>query len=363
MANITSLKSTEKAESVGQQISSGISAIGQGIGGAIGDVGGAIKSFASKLGPEGGIPNKDAVASAGALRGASVTKSKFSDNFVRPQPIRETARPTGKKAPPGVLQYPLDIGEYFITFTFKEKKRISPGAPPQAITNTTIHLPMPPQLVETFGMQYADVKRGVLVGALADTVAKEIGSGASAAQVGKTLGTKTAGLATSPGAAMYAARKATGISDTLGAAVDEATGTVLNPYQALVFQGVSLRQHSFSYKFSPNSSAESEALKKIINKFKEVMHPAQNKLLFDFPYVCDIAFGKKTDSPYFFKQCFLENMTVNYAPSQVPSFFRKNSEPTEIELALQFRETRPLVRNDIQDKASGSGGGSLGGAG
>ncbi len=90
------------------------------------------------------------------------------------------------------------------------------------------------------------------------------------------------------------------VSDNAGAAIDRVTGSILNPYQALQFQGIDLRSHSFRFRCSPNSEKEAEALKAIIQQFKIRMLPEKKGLLFNFPDICTIEFQTR-NMPYSFK--------------------------------------------------------------
>jgi hypothetical protein len=149
-------------------------------------------------------------------------------------------------------------------------------------------------------------------------------------------------------AAFYGASTLAGITDATSGALTKVGGAVKNPYQALLFQGVNLRTHTFSYRFSPNSPSEHNTLKKIIYEFKSRMHPTKDSLLYLFPDVVDIKFGKKDGEPYFFKTCFLESMSVNYAPQGTPAFFAQTSDPVEVEISLSFKETSQVTRQDFK---------------
>jgi len=276
--------------------------------------------------------------------------SKFTDNFAAPSKIKDL-KPNDTEALryQGGLTYPENLAEYFISYTFKTYKRKVPLGAKVDLPLITINLPIPANLAESFGMQYSDKALGVagyveqnmpqMTGPVASEQVQGIGE-----QIGKDV-TSMEGL-------YYGARTVAGLSDSVGGAVDKATGTVLNPFQALVFQGVNLRSHSFSYKFSPNSQRENETLRKIVYEFKRRMHPQKDNLLYQFPDTVDIAFNKQNGEPYFFKTCFLESMTVNYAPSGTPAFFAGSGYPAEIDISLNFKEIAPITREDFKDPSS-----------
>jgi hypothetical protein len=193
-----------------------------------------------------------------------------------------------------------------------------------------------------------------------DTLNKLVnGSNKQAEGAAQDIGKKLGGIVTAGGGAsagLYAVRQASSALglETAGAAIDRVTGTVLNPYQELQFEGVSLREHSFSYTFSPNSKSEAENLKKIIRTFKERMHPELNGLLMEFPNQCSIKLSApfSDESYYFVQDSYLKNMSVNYAPSNTPAFFKGGEHPVEISISLSFGEIKPLSRNTFTKLAN-----------
>ena len=90
------------------------------------------------------------------------------------------------------------------------------------------------------------------------------------------------------------------------------------------------------------------------------MHPEKDGLLLTYPDVCQIGFAPDSAMPYKFEQSFLESMTVNYAPSNTPAFFKGGQYPAEIEVTLNFRERVPVTKEFFQDAfASYAGGGGM----
>lgn len=326
---------------------------------AAGAVDGFLKSASRSLGE--GVDNiakaAGALGKAGLSAGGSISAAlnqlgglgnytKFNDNFIPPSKL-DDIKPNEAEATKylGGFTYPENLGEYFISFTFKTYRRKVPLGAKIDLPTITINLPIPANLSENFSMQYSDKQLGI-AGYLEGTVAEAAAGGTSAdfARAGEILGKDVV----SKEGLYYGARSVAGLSDSLGGTVDKATGAILNPFQALIFQGVTLRSHSFSYKFSPNSARENDTLKKIIYEFKRRMHPQKDGLLFQFPDICDISFNSLNGEPYFFKTCFLESMTVNYAPQGTPAFFANTKNPVEVDISLSFKETAPLTRSDVE---------------
>ena len=265
------------------------------------------------------------------------------------------------------LTYPSDIGEYFITFNFKKYSRSLPLAEPKLInTDVFINLPIPTNLQEQFTMQYTDKSLGIL-GAVEGGLKEYMndinyygldatGAGALLANKLKAGGEK---LVKDPANLAYGLNKIVGaIDSSLGlggtavATISKATGTAANPFLAVLFQGVNLRSHSFTYRFSPNSETEHNTLKKIVHEFKIRMHPEKagiGGIVLLYPDLVDIYLGVKDKEPYFFKTCFLTSMTLNYAPSGTPAFFSMTKDPVEVEMQLSFKEIDIVTREDFKE--------------
>lgn len=292
---------------------------------------------------------KNAIGQLGVLS----TATKFADTLTAPKKIPDV-RPEQTKGRllkgPESMQYPLDLGHYYIKFSFFEYKRSAPTADKQTKPTATIFMPLPGELSERFGVQYADRPLGVF-GILEE--AGVFAGAADALRSGNTQamndaiarGTK---IAMDPKNITAIAGTASGLADTaVGAGVQRAAGAILNPYQALTFQGTELRTHSFRFKCSPNSESEAAALKKIVTTFKRRMLPQKSGLLYNFPDFCTIEFASR-DVPYSFKNCYLKNMSVNYAPSGTPAFFKGGKYAAEVEIQLEFGEIEPVTRNDLE---------------
>lgn len=329
---------------VGNAVEGGIKAITSSIGDTVSNIGEA----AGALGKQG-MSALTSVSQAAKQLSALGSSSKFKDNFVPPSKIDDvTPDDTSRMSSGylGTLFYPEDLGQYFIMFTFKKYDRKVPLNNPIDVPGITISLPIPSNMVEQFNMTYSDINLGVA--GIAEKLLPNFNKGAEAA--GTEAAKNVKNFINNLGAgetAFYAARTIAGLTDSTAGALEKVTGAVKNPFQALLFQGVNLRTHTFSYRFSPSDETESRNIKKIIYEFKSRMHPTADNLVYLFPDLVDIKFGKKEGEPYFFKTCFLESMTVNYAPQGSPAFFARTNEPVEIELTLNFKETSQLTRRDF----------------
>ncbi len=201
----------------------------------------------------------------------------------------------------------------------------------------TLHVDSPPTV--KYGINYSNKDLGTLTGLLSggvfdtDQSLKNAGSEALAAF----------------GATMAKLPSAVGAAD-IGSALGVASKTALNPFREVVFESVDFRSFSFKYKFLPKSKKESDDIKKIIDLLKFHMHPevSKSKLFFIYPSEFQIQYffqGKKNRYFHEFKPCVLENMDVNYGGETFSSF--ADGQPTEINMALTFRETEILTKENI----------------
>lgn len=319
-------------------------------------VGGALNTLSSKLGISG-LSGGGSVSGAFNTLGSTNIVGELKDTLGVAPPVggKLPQAMASKTSPPPVETYPLDLGKYFIQITFKDEYQDNPIAKRQSRPTFTVNLPIPENLQETFSMNYNPKELGLATGALTDIITKEdtlnkIGSG-SIRQAGEELGraTREAGKQATSGQSIYTLGrymvKNLGMDD-IGNALDRVTGTIMNPYQELQFEGVSLRDHTFSYTFSPNSLEEAETLKRIIREMKVRMHPSLNGLLMNFPDRCSITVsqGLNDKAYYTFQDCYLKSMVVNYAPSGAPAFTKGGLHPTEIRVDFTFGEVKPITR-------------------
>ena len=134
-------------------------------------------------------------------------------------------------------------------------------------------------------------------------------------------------------------------------------GIVFNPNMELLFSGPSLRQFAFSFQMTPRSQTESDAVKSIIRTFKKNMAPqvtteGSGSLFLKTPNVFELTYKQGKDSHSFlhqFKQCFLENVSVNYTGAGTYATYGDGT-PVSIIMNLQFKEIEPIYDIDYDVK-------------
>jgi hypothetical protein len=248
-------------------------------------------------------------------------------------------------------------------------------------------------LKTTYGQTYGDVELGAmgnLVSGMdagkAQDLARQMGSGsdASVLRMRKTMESALGGDAGGRVAAALkeSTAKATrdSVSGMFGGALGGATsalqnvlGQVRNPHKAVVYQGPGgFRNFGYTFTMMPENEAEADMIAEIVYFFKFHMHPGVNGVLpdgsqttsgtasFTYPDEWKIelrANGAKVKKPsatqkpalFLIGKCFLENLDTDFTTSSAPAFFRGSGEgvPVTTTLALKFKETTLVTRNDI----------------
>ena len=296
--------------------------------------------------------------------------------------------------------YPLDLAgnpEYShrIKFNIKENNKIK----------STIFMYMPPDALKTtYSQGYGDVDLGAVGAAIMrsdaatknqlndlftqkagqgylDTAFDAIKAGAGIAISGDI------GQATKQ-ALLQSTRQKVASSALGGAsavqALEKASGNILNPHKAVVYQGPSgFRVFTYNFTMMPRSAREAEEVAKIVYMFKYHMHPglsgsdpnrsnvqnAKPKTLLTsqsltYPEEFEIELrvnnresgmtgkGSKPESikPLFkIGNCFLESCSVDYTTQGSAAFFADNGQPQTTTLSLQFKETVIMTKESIAE--------------
>lgn len=133
----------------------------------------------------------------------------------------------------------------------------------------------------------------------------------------------------------------------------------VNPNTRSIFNGVNVRNFSFSYDFYPTSRFEQEQVLQIIKRFRSEAYPrtippTRNladafPLGYKFPNLFEIQFKfgsniiKHMPQPLY---SFLRGVTTNYNPTSMG--FHEDGHATHISMSLNFQEFRALNREDVE---------------
>jgi hypothetical protein len=198
-----------------------------------------------------------------------------------------------------------------------------------------ILLPIPSNISDTNAVRYGSSELNSIAGAAIGGIMDTMVAGRSLFTAGMDAGAKKL-LKEGTDAIMNTARSAGGIAGVqgfltrqlaasaagmLGANITpsqllaRSTGEILNPNMELLFNGPTLRSFRFSFKMTPRNDIE------FLNKFK---------------------------------QCFLENISVNYTADGVYSTYGDGT-PVSMIMDLTFKEIEPVYNFDYDKNLSGVG--------
>lgn len=145
-----------------------------------------------------------------------------------------------------------------------------------------------------------------------------------------------------------------GANTSLEGVLSRTSGQVLNPNMELLFKGVKLRSHNFTFDLAPRDSTEAYQVKKIIRTFKQEMAARSssasggNGLFISAPSVFKISYKSGANKHPFLpvlKPCALINMEVNYTGSGVYATY-DDATPVHLKLTLSFQELNPVYYED-----------------
>jgi len=159
----------------------------------------------------------------------------------------------------------------------------------------------------------------------------------------------------------------TGLQAKLGplaAGISKATGKIINPHKAVVYQGPGgFRTFSYTFVMVPKSESEAEEIFNIVKFFKKRMHPGTSKagindvssVTLTYPDEFEIQYNinnKPADGSDFKKplfkihNCFMESFAADYTTSGLVSFMDDN-QPVTTTISMSFKETQLLTKADI----------------
>ena len=235
----------------------------------------------------------------------------------------------------------------------------------------TILLPMPSNVSDSLGVEYASSSlnniAGAAIGGIVDIM--ESGRALDPEVTGQSAINAAQGVVTSAGGLegvqnYFTRQLASSAAGILGANITpsqllaRSTGEVLNPNMELLFSGPTLRTFRFQYQMTPRSFDEGQSIKQIIRSFKahsSVKVGSTNQGFSDdqgtfirTPDVFELRYMQGAgDHSYLhkFKQCFLESINVNYSGSGNYSTYEDGT-PVSMIMDLTFREIEPIYDID-----------------
>ena len=224
------------------------------------------------------------------------------------------------------------------------------------------YFPIPPGVTFSDSANYSELNLGALGGALAAEIQEAYNRGEGEGFT-KAFGAGVAGTGGVIGRLfnMKASEVAT-ITRGVNPYADQlklVTRSVKNPNTNTVFTGHGVRTFSFSFKMIAKSKDEAELIRQIHERFRhysyaELVNEATGFML-AFPPLWVIRFytpdknGGFTETPHIPRifSTYLTGVTTSINPDSLT--FYHDGAPTEVDVAINFQETRALSRKDIAD--------------
>ena len=222
-------------------------------------------------------------------------------------------------------------------------------------TNDAIILYMPPSILANYQAMYKNAELGANVGEAAGRISRADMS-SSGGVVDLIKGFAGMGAQNVEKAALGMAGVLVG--GDLNAARNKLSNRAQNQFLEATFTGLDFRKFSFSWKFTPKSPQEAKQVQKIIKTFKFHMLPeikgGSHGRWFTTPAEFDLFYMFRGDENSWINKIHtsvLMNMEVNYAPNGYQTFRpiegRNGAPPTEIDMKLDFQETKLITKADV----------------
>lgn len=245
------------------------------------------------------------------------------------------------------FSFPKEQPNFYTRISLRKYSRPRPGASTNINLQSTIRLPLPQGVTDSYAMDINDTKLDLLGNSLGDVYAagksraedyvKQYNGGRGALSIIKEIGLQ--GAAVTPG-----------ISDTgVGKFAQAETGLIRNPHLTTIFEGVRIKSYAFTWKLSPRSQDEAYEMERLINYIKTFMHPQVigGGFALEYPYLANVQFeaGNNQTMPNV-KDSFITRMEINNAAGGTMAFFR-DGKSVALELTLGFQEINIQTRDDF----------------
>lgn len=262
------------------------------------------------------------------------------------------------------LSYPNGIEEtgHFAMFFLHEDLKYDVKDFEERKSQGTIILPLPADLNTGYAADYSTEEISLAGAATGASISKAIGTGSAKGFINSIKGDVTSGT--------FDAKELAGsiLNSGLQVATSEiasiipgaesfvkgamyGAGVARNPHQAVLFNTVGFRTHSFSYNMVPKNFEEQTAINNIIFMLKSAMLPDYllGNHFFKYPAKFDIKLT--TDNTYLFdiSASVLTQFDVSYHGQGGDFYHDINGvkAPTSVTISMSFQETSITAREDV----------------
>lgn len=255
-----------------------------------------------------------------------------------------------------VYQYPLNVESQNQPFVFITRHRPSYSGG-QVKTNISQHvsLYMPMGISINDSMVYETAATGAIGAAYANGVNTSNYTAGDIQSATLKYGPAAAGVAAGilPGGILGKLISGGTAATVAGAVANEEQKRLqmaVNPREFMLFKTPNIRSFSLRFRFMPESQEESLQVRNIIKFFRSGAYPETDGVFsMKFPDAFQIQFrvgGKELPGIPKLPEMVLETVGVSYNPMS-SSFFKGTNDPIEISLSLDFKELKPLTREQV----------------
>jgi hypothetical protein len=143
-----------------------------------------------------------------------------------------------------------------------------------------------------------------------------------------------------------------GFSTSIAKFAETRKGSTTNDLQSLAFGLTDFREWQFSFKLLPKGQKDSQRLAEVIEFFKKQSIADFYGNVIDYPsfFMVKVHFpsgesGNLFDKLLIFKASVITNLSVNYLPDDIQSFYRDGA-PTSVALDITLKELERVSRNE-----------------
>lgn len=254
------------------------------------------------------------------------------------------------------FQFPSNLGEvgmllFFKEYSYSERETggaggVSTYAAASSNMLASIYIPLPDQLLDATALKVGATELGI-AGASAATAVQGLESlekSLNGADIGGIFGAATAAMIK---------ESVSSLAPNVQKGIEAGAGAIMNPFQALTFDGVEMKTYLWNWTFSPKSISETETLKSIIRTIKYHIHPyykeldvgvkARGRAFLSYPSVCvPLITGVET---LVMKPCMISQFQVDYAAGGELAFLQGGA-PAVVRISMTLTEMQIWTRED-----------------
>jgi len=303
-------------------------------------------------------------------------EENFGTEYSAPPEKKVEAARTNLLSSISPLAYPPDLtDEFYIEFNaFKANTSRALEAKRTFNFEKSVYLPFPQSVTDEYGASYNEealnftgdfAKRSLDAAMTSESGTKKVANllpgGGAADRLGRILADAANKAKDAPRESLAAVATfgLTGMGGPYASAAKSTLQVTTNPYPVMIYQGPGgFKSFAFSWTFFPESSKESDTIKKIIGYFRREMLPERVEeapSILKYPAIFEIVMQPEVK---LFKRCVISNLSVNYTPSG-PAFVKEFPvessnfiEPAAINMTVTFREIEMWTANDFHSEES-----------